>query len=59
MIKDDLPTFDLPANANSTCEFLGKVLVTPHTVSRFIFFIIKKIPPSMCYDFDNVFIANA
>jgi len=39
LMRDDFPTFDLPANATSGNVFLGSLLVIPHTVSKFTFFI--------------------
>ena len=39
LISEDLPTLDLPEKATSGCWFSGSVLVIPHTVSRFTFFI--------------------
>ena len=39
LIKEDFPTFDFPANANSGKLFSGKILVIPQTVSSDTLFI--------------------
>ena len=45
LIREDLPTLDLPAKANSGSVFSGRRLVTPHTVSRSTDLIIMQMPP--------------
>jgi hypothetical protein len=40
LIRDDLPTFDLPEKATSGFSLTGNTLVIPHTVSRFALLII-------------------
>ena len=39
LMRDDYPTFDLQQKATSGNVFLGSLLVIPHTVSKFTFFI--------------------
>ena len=45
LIREDFPTFDFPAKANSGNTFSGKVLVIPQTVSNYTFLITITTPP--------------
>ena len=47
VIREDFPTFDFPAKANSGSMFSGSVPVTPQTVSSPTFLITIYIP-SFC-----------